>query len=257
MSEKLCLQWNDFQENIKSAFGNLREDNDFVDVTLVSEDGQQVEAHKVILAASSPTFQKLLAQNKHPHPLIYLRGMKAHDLLAILDFLYQGEANVFQDNLDSFLAIAKELQLEGLMANADDKSRDFEDNKKPLPSYDTSGNIPETSPRKQLSNRETHKPPEGNSALAIPANLLGNFDELEERVRSMMEKSQNKTAGGKHLAYNCTVCGKEGRGTYIKDHIETNHLEGVKIPCNLCGNTFRSRKRVLDHKARQHNQEYM
>ena len=53
MSEKLCLQWNDFQDNIKSAFGNLREDRDFTDVTLACEDGQQVEAHKVILAASS------------------------------------------------------------------------------------------------------------------------------------------------------------------------------------------------------------
>ena len=54
MSEKLCLQQTDFQENIKSAIGNLREDQDFQDVTLVSEDGQQVEAHKVILASSSP-----------------------------------------------------------------------------------------------------------------------------------------------------------------------------------------------------------
>ena len=52
MSEKLCLQWNDFQDNIKSAFRNLREDKDFKDVTLVCEDGQQVEAHKVILASS-------------------------------------------------------------------------------------------------------------------------------------------------------------------------------------------------------------
>ena len=68
MSEKLCLQWNDFQENIKSAFGNLREDNDFTDVTLACEDGQQVEAHKVILAASSPFFQKLLGRSNHPHP---------------------------------------------------------------------------------------------------------------------------------------------------------------------------------------------
>ena len=53
MSEKLCLQWNDFQENVKSAFGNLREDNDFTDVTLACEGGQQVEAHKVILVTSS------------------------------------------------------------------------------------------------------------------------------------------------------------------------------------------------------------
>ena len=67
MQEKLCLQWNDFQVNIKSAFGNLREKNDFVDVTLACEDGQQVEAHKVILAASSPFFQKLLGR-KAPSP---------------------------------------------------------------------------------------------------------------------------------------------------------------------------------------------
>ena len=34
MSEKLCLKWNDFQENVNAAFGNLREDNEFADVTL-------------------------------------------------------------------------------------------------------------------------------------------------------------------------------------------------------------------------------
>ena len=49
-SEKLCLQWNDFQENLNSAFRELRSDTDLSDVTLVSEDGGQVEAHKVVLA---------------------------------------------------------------------------------------------------------------------------------------------------------------------------------------------------------------
>ncbi len=58
MSEKLCLQWNDFQENIKSAFGDLRKENDFADVTLACEDGQQVEAHNVLLAASSPFLEE-------------------------------------------------------------------------------------------------------------------------------------------------------------------------------------------------------
>ena len=87
MSEKLCLQWNDFKENVVNAFGNLREDNNFADVTLACEDGQQVEAHEVILADSSPLFKTLLERNKHPHPLIYTRGMKSSNLLAILDFL--------------------------------------------------------------------------------------------------------------------------------------------------------------------------
>ena len=75
MSEKLCLQWNDFNENVEKAVANLRQDSDFNDVTLVSEDGQNVEAHKVILAASSPFFNNMLVKNKHNHPLVYMRGV--------------------------------------------------------------------------------------------------------------------------------------------------------------------------------------
>ena len=101
MAEKLCLRWNDFQDIVKNAFGHLRASTDFVDVTLACEDGQQIEAHKMILAASSPFFQRILKSNKHSHPLIYMKGMKTHDLTAIVDFLYFGEANVYQENLDS------------------------------------------------------------------------------------------------------------------------------------------------------------
>ena len=77
------MKWNDFEENASASFHNLREDNEFADVTLACEDGQQIEAHKVILAASSPFFQNLLRRNKHPHPLIYMRRIKSEDLEAI------------------------------------------------------------------------------------------------------------------------------------------------------------------------------
>ena len=120
MSEKLCLQWNDFQDNVTNAFGNLREGSDFADVTLACEDGHQIEAHKVILAASSPFFQAILKRNKHSYPLIYMRGVKSVDLMAMVDFLYYGEANVYQENLDSFLAVAEELQLKGLNGSNDE-----------------------------------------------------------------------------------------------------------------------------------------
>ena len=109
MSEKLCLQWNSFNENVNSAFGRLRSDKEFTDVTLACEDGQKMEAHKVILASSSPFFEKILKKSKHPHPLIYLKGFQSKDFVSILDFLYFGEANVFQEDLDSFLAIAGEI----------------------------------------------------------------------------------------------------------------------------------------------------
>ena len=55
-----------------------------------------------------------------------MRGVKPENLLAVVDFLlavvdflYRGEANVYQENLDSFLAIAEELQLKGLMGQTE------------------------------------------------------------------------------------------------------------------------------------------
>ena len=71
-SEKLCLRWNKFEDNIISSFQKLRNNNDFSDVTLACEDGEQLEAHKVVLASSSPFFMELLQKNKHPHPLLIL-----------------------------------------------------------------------------------------------------------------------------------------------------------------------------------------
>ena len=119
--EKLCLQWNDFKENVSSAFGDLRQDKEFTDVTLVCEDGQQVEAHKVVLVAASPFFLNMLRKKKHPHPLIYIRGVRPENLMTMVDFFYHGEAKVYQENLDSFLVLADELQLNGLKGNQTEK----------------------------------------------------------------------------------------------------------------------------------------
>ena len=114
MSQQICVQWNDFKGNVKNVFGRLRDDKEFADVTLACEDGQQMKAHKVILAASSPFFEKTLQRIKHPRPLIFFRGLHSQDLSAVLDFLYFGEAKVYQENMDAFLKIAKELKLKGL-----------------------------------------------------------------------------------------------------------------------------------------------
>ena len=256
MSEKLCLQWNDFQENIKSAFENLREDKDFKDVTLVCGDGQQVEAHKVILASSSPFFQKLLGRNKHHHPLLYMRGMKFDTLLAVLDFLYRGEANVFQEDLDSFLAIAEELQLRGLMGSSDQRAEDLDVNEKRppsknLPAFNTETKLLKTSIKRQTFGNASNTivPAEANTTVAIPNNYYGDSDQIEEMVKSMMEKSENMFHNQRgHI---CKVCGKEGKGNAIKDHIEANHIEGIVLPCNLCEKTFRSRKTLREHKRLQ------
>ena len=125
-SEKFCLKWNDFQQSIASSYHDLRKDPDFSDVTLVCDNDQQVEAHQIILAACSPLFSTILKRNKHSHPMIYMRGIKAKDLVAIVDFIYQGEVNIHQEDLDVFLALARDLQIKGLAGAQDGSVNDFQ-----------------------------------------------------------------------------------------------------------------------------------
>jgi len=114
--EQFCLRWNDFQQCIKSTFQDLRDENEFMDVT-ISCDGEQVKAHKVILSACSVTFKTLLKKNPAQHPVIVLWDVSPRDLAAILDFMYHGEVNVKQDHLNSFLAVAERLRVRGLCQN--------------------------------------------------------------------------------------------------------------------------------------------
>ena len=120
-SEKFCLRWNDFESNISSAFSELREDKDFFDVTLVCDE-DQIQAHKVILSACSPFFRSVLKRNRHEHPLLYMKGTKYVDIVSVLNFMYHGEVNVAQEELNSFLAVAEDLKVKGLTQNDSKKS---------------------------------------------------------------------------------------------------------------------------------------
>ena len=158
---------------------------------------------------------------------------------------------------ESRLFIAEELQLKGLMGKTDEKIQAFELEEKYLPlnvspAINTNGKIQESSIKteKEIPSSKVYDAKE-NGTLAIPRKFSGDLDELEEMVKSMMEKSQNKHADGTRFADRCKVCGKEGKNSTIKDHIEANHLEGIIVPCNLCDKTFGSRNSLRKHK-RQH-----
>jgi len=121
-NEKFCLRWTDFESNIGVAFRELRREKDFFDVTLVCNE-DQIQAHKVILSASSPFFRSILKRNPHTHPLIYLRGVKLNNLQSVLNFMYNGEANVAQEELNSFLAVGEELKIKGLTQSHSSKKQ--------------------------------------------------------------------------------------------------------------------------------------
>ena len=246
MSEKLCVHWNDFKENVKTAFGTLRNDKEFTNVTLACEDGQQMEAHKIILASSSPFFKKILQKSKYPHPLIYLRGFQSKDVMSILDFLYFGEANICVEDLDSFLVIAEEIQLKGLTGQT---ISDLVEEQKQIEQKSTT----QQSDIKPLINSTT------STTVALPNQSRTDLQALDEKVKLLIEKGQNMIPVGQRngrpreeTSRICKVCGKEGSITLIKQHIEANHLEGICIPCDFCENTFSSRNALNQHKSKLH-----
>ena len=222
--EKLCLQWNDFKENVSSAFGDLRQDKEFTDVTLACEDGQQVEAHKVVLIASSPFFLNLLKKNKHPHPQVFMRGVKYEDLVSMVDFLYNEEANVHQENLNSFLSVAEELRLKGLRKQEDLYSEAVQE-----AAYQTGSNQDHVNESKCDTT-------------------------LDRKVKSMMIFGENILSKVHGRVRICKEWGKEGQRINIMNHIEANHILNICIPCNHCGKTFKTRSALDQHVHKYHSQ---
>jgi len=124
-TDNFCLRWNDFSENVSGSFKELRAESALFDVTLACSDSEShirtLPAHKVILSACSSFFKSTFRQQNHPNPYIYLRGVPYHDMAFILDFIYNGEVNVAQEDLNAFLSIGEELKIKGLIQDYESK----------------------------------------------------------------------------------------------------------------------------------------
>ena len=78
----------EFDENSCSTIRNLFEDKLFSDITILSEDGEEMKLHRAILASSSAFFGNILSRIKQSDPLIFLKGIQIKELQAIIRFIY-------------------------------------------------------------------------------------------------------------------------------------------------------------------------
>ncbi|XP_066991448.1 longitudinals lacking protein, isoforms H/M/V isoform X3 [Anabrus simplex] len=112
-SQQFCVKWNSYSSNLQNVFPRLLNSEHFVDITLACE-GQMIKCHKVVLSACSTYFERLLVHNPCQHPIIFMKDLKHWEVQALVDFMYKGEVNVSQDELNSLLAAAEALQIRGL-----------------------------------------------------------------------------------------------------------------------------------------------
>ena len=248
-SETFCLKWTDFQENVYKVFSDIRKKDDFADVTFVCEDEKQVVAHKVILGVLSPFFKNIFTKNKHAHPLIYMRGTKSDDLVAILDFVYNGQANVEKQNLETFLALGDELKLKGLTGYPKTTSED----------------VPGVL-EKEITNKSNFQVGDGEDSYQgkyeveelINTNDLINIGEIGERTAAVSDDfkltnfdilTQNLPFGNSN---ECEFCNKKfhDRANRIR-HIKNNH-ENRKFACRFCSKTFNDVSNMNRHIGSTH-----
>ncbi|XP_066256701.1 protein tramtrack, beta isoform-like isoform X10 [Euwallacea similis] len=112
-SEQFSLCWDNFHKNMSSGMNSLLESGDLVDVTLAVE-GKFLKAHKMVLSVCSPYFKELFKTNPCQHPIVFMKDVSYVAISDLLQFMYQGEVQVSQDNLTTFIKTAEALQIKGL-----------------------------------------------------------------------------------------------------------------------------------------------
>jgi len=292
-TEKFCLKWNDFESNISLAFREIREDKDFFDVTLACGEGeQQISAHKVILAACSPFFRNVLRRNPHQHPLLYLKGVTYSDLQSVLSFMYHGEVNVAQEELNGFLSIAEELKVKGLTQGNDGGSSKRP--RSPAPSK-SSSSLPVKRPRpappippvQDDPDIQEVVPVKTEPALAAVTSYSeagASQDQQQQQVATYDEENYaeygeyedqqgytdtgmvdfNQSMDGNKEAlmrrvdggYECILCCKVIKHNNIKRHIQDIHSsDGQSFMCDVCQKYFKNQNSLNVHYYKFHHKE--
>ena len=211
--EVLNLTWDVYMENSCNTIRNLYTDTTFTDVTLLTEDDQQISAHKVVLASGSCFFRRILMKNSHQNPLIYLKGIKFSDLKSIVRFIYLGETEINRDEVESFMRTGNDLQINGLLDSI--KTSDKNSNKKKSVHFKLEDETFITNTEADMSmESDLESSIEDPESLAI----LTETDQGSEREAGKVESSVAK--------YHCDTCNQSySRQDNLQRHKRLAHGE--------------------------------
>ena len=120
----ILLASENFQEKAASNFKQIWRNQEFTDVTLVSSDGFQLQAHKTVLCSNSSFFRDILIENQQHRILLYMRGVPIpkKELELLFEFTYTGMCQVEPADLKFFLRAGEELGYEGLLETAEQET---------------------------------------------------------------------------------------------------------------------------------------
>merc|ERR1712155_222347 len=113
--EMHTLTWKRYSDHLREMVNEMMTSSEFADVTLVTDDKQLIRAHRNILSACSPVFKSILQiDSKNANPVLYLRGIQYSEMESIMQFIYLGEARLYEERMSEFLTVSKNLAIKEL-----------------------------------------------------------------------------------------------------------------------------------------------
>ena len=270
-SDKFSLSWSEFEKGASNAFRELLDEIEFVDVTLVSDDLKQIKAHKVILSACSSIFKKMLQQNPQQQPIIYLTGVAFKEMQSMVNFMYLGQTEVEQDDLNHFMEVAAKFDVKGLSQDKPSDEATFEHNfKEELPvveeerkeadslfnedfemDQDDINHFMEISAKIDMKGIS----PEKHAATILAGDLeekCSTDNEWKPDAHSLESSVKASPVQSSDNLYSCEQCDyKSDRPYSIKIHKKARH-DGIKFPCDQCEYKSTFANALSRHKKNQH-----
>ena len=223
--EKIHLTWppwHSYSDHLKELMHHMKTDDTFTDVTLVSDDGRKVRAHKVVLGASSPIIKDMMT--REDKSIVDLKGIAMEEIDSILQFIYLGEATLQPERMEVFLDAAQKLKVKELCKESEMEFEkintlnfEHEQIKKNVVMYQANHQSSLTTPMQSV-----HK------GVRYACNQC---DQQFTQQRSLKRHIQTIHEGVK---YTCNQCDYQSvQNSNLTTHIQSVH-EGVKYACNQC-----------------------
>ena len=251
-NEKYNLTWHTYSDHLKQMLQSLMNDKDSHDVTLVCDDRVKIKAHKIVLKACSPVFETIFDIDSSNNT-IYLRGIQHQEMQSLIQFMYLGEATFYQDRMNEFLRVAKDLEVKELNKDVDEvdveASEQINDQSELHEELLQEDNVIPTRPLPSDAVVDQNKP-----SLPVetddPASKQCPDCGKEFSFRhDMLKHHRSKHQGVK---YPCSQCDyKATQSGHLKEHVESVH-EGVKYPCNQCQYQATQRSNLYTHIKNKH-----
>ena len=227
--EKYSVTWHTYSDHLKSMMKELMMNEDFSDVTLVTEDKKQIKANVNILSACSPVFKDILKKEKNSSQIIYLRGIQYSEIESILKYIYLGEATFYEERMNEFIAVAKSLEIKELCNTVTETNDEAEE----PPSTTNQETFSEAKVEQTVISDQRSQQTQQES-IGIFKYAEYECDKYHKTYSKRTGLYTDKQSAHEGVGYACYQCDYQATTqSRLKTHIQSKH-EGIKYACDQC-----------------------